>query len=72
MTKIIVVEDEQGLQTILKYNLEKDGYQTIAVMDGKKAIETIINEEPDLILLDWMLPNVPGIDLCREIRKNFV
>ena len=70
MTKIVIVEDEQGLQTILKYNLEKDGYQTIPVMDGKKAVETILNEEPDLILLDWMLPHVSGVEICKTVRQN--
>ncbi|MBP5534106.1 MAG: phosphate regulon transcriptional regulator PhoB [Alphaproteobacteria bacterium] len=70
MTKIVIVEDEQGLQTILKYNLEKDGYQTIPVMDGKKALETILKEEPDLILLDWMLPHVSGVEICKTVRQN--
>lgn len=70
MTKIIIVEDEQGLQTILKYNLEKEGYQTIPVMDGKKAIETILSEDPDLILLDWMLPHVSGVEICKMMRQN--
>ena len=70
MTKILVVEDEEGLQTILKYNLEKEGYQTIAVMDGKKAIETILAEDPDLILLDWMLPHVSGVEICKMMRQN--
>ena len=71
MTKILIVEDELALQTLLKYNLEKQGYETVQVMDGKDVISTALVEKPDLILLDWMLPNVPGIDLCREIRKNF-
>lgn len=70
MTKIIIVEDEQGLQTILKYNLEKEGYQTIPVMDGKKAIETILKEDPDLVLLDWMLPHVSGVEICKMMRQN--
>ena len=70
MTKIIIVEDEQGLQTILKYNLEKVGYQTIPVMDGKKAIETILHEDPDLILLDWMLPHISGVEICKMMRQN--
>ena len=71
MTKILIVEDEAGLQTLLKYNLEKQGYETVSVMDGKDVIATALAEKPSLILLDWMLPNVSGIDLCREIRKNF-
>ena len=71
MTKILIVEDEEALQTLLKYNLEKQGYETVSVMDGKDVIATALAEKPSLILLDWMLPNVSGIDLCREIRKNF-
>ena len=71
MTKILIVEDEAGLVTLLKYNLEKQGYETVTVMDGHEVIQTALTEKPDLILLDWMLPNVPGIDLCREMRKTF-
>ena len=70
MTKIVIVEDEQALQTILKYNLEKEGYQTIPVMDGKKAIETIEKGEADLVLLDWMLPHLSGVEICKQIRQN--
>ena len=71
MTKILIVEDEAGLVTLLKYNLEKQGYQTVSVMDGKEALTTALTEKPDLILLDWMLPNVSGIDICRNLRKTF-
>ena len=71
MTKILIVEDEQALVTLLKYNLEKQGYQTASVMDGKEAVSAAIVEKPDLILLDWMLPNVSGVDICRAMRKNY-
>lgn len=71
MTKIMIVEDEAGLVTLLKYNLEKMGYDTVTVMDGKEVMEVALSEKPDLILLDWMLPNVDGIDLCREIRRTY-
>jgi len=71
MTKIMIVEDEAALVTLLKYNLEKQGYETISVMDGKEVMNTAMTEKPDLILLDWMLPNVQGIDLCRDIRKSY-
>lgn len=71
MTKILIVEDEAALVTILKYNLEKQGYKAVAVTDGKEAVTTAILEKPDLILLDWMLPNISGIDICRNMRKNF-
>jgi two-component system phosphate regulon response regulator PhoB len=56
---------------LLKYNLEKQGYETVSVMDGKEAMRVAITEKPDLVLLDWMLPNVNGIDICREMRKNY-
>lgn len=71
MTKIMIVEDEVGLVTLLKYNLEKQGYETVSVMDGKDVISQAAATKPDLILMDWMLPNVSGIDLCREIRKTY-
>lgn len=71
MTKIMIVEDEIGLVTLLKYNLEKQGYETLVCTDGKNVMAFALSEKPDLILLDWMLPNVQGIDLCREIRKTY-
>ena len=71
MTKILIVEDEAGLITLLKYNLEKQGYETAVASDGKEVMMTALTEKPDLILLDWMLPNVSGLDLCREMRKTF-
>ena len=67
----MIVEDEAGLVTLLKYNLEKQGYETVHVMDGRDVITFALTEKPDLILLDWMLPNVTGIDLCREMRKTY-
>lgn len=70
MTKILIVEDEPGLVTLLKYNLEKQGFETAVAMDGKIVIQTVLTEHPDLILMDWMLPNVSGIDLCKEIRQT--
>ncbi len=71
MTKILIVEDEVGLVTLLKYNLEKQGYETLVCMDGKDVLTTALLENPDLILLDWMLPNISGIDLCQKIRKTY-
>lgn len=70
MVKIAIIEDEQGLQTILKYNLENEGYQTTGVMDGKKAMDVISSEVPDLILLDWMLPHLSGLEICKLVRQN--
>lgn len=71
MTKILIVEDEQGLVTLLSYNLEKQGYQVISCMDGQKVLNTVLTEKPDLILMDWMLPNVSGVELCQMIRQNY-
>jgi two-component system phosphate regulon response regulator PhoB len=70
MTKILIVEDEPGLVTLLQYNLERQEYETCTCFDGAKAMETLEKERPDLILLDWMLPNVSGVDLCRLIRRH--
>ena len=71
MTKILIVEDEQGLVTLLSYNLEKQGYQVSVCMDGQKVMNTVTAEKPDLILMDWMLPNVSGVELCQMIRQNY-
>ena len=71
MTKILIVEDEQGLVTLLSYNLEKQGYAIAVCMDGQKVMNTVISEKPDLILMDWMLPNISGVELCQMIRQNY-
>ena len=71
MTKILVVEDEQGLVTLLSYNLEKQGYQVVVCMDGQKVMNPVVTEKPDLILMDWMLPNISGVELCQMIRQNY-
>src|SRR5690625_1701839 len=69
-TKILVVDDEQPIADILKFNLEKEGYEVICAYDGDEAIELAEAEEPDLILLDIMLPKRDGNEVCREIRKT--
>ncbi|GGA70213.1 response regulator YycF [Ornithinibacillus halotolerans] len=68
--KILVVDDEQPIADILKFNLEKEGYEVIVANDGDTAIELALSENPDLILLDIMLPNKDGNEVCREIRKT--
>ncbi|HLR74385.1 MAG TPA: response regulator YycF [Virgibacillus sp.] len=69
-SKILVVDDEQPIADILKFNLEKEGYQVICAYDGDEAIKLAEEEEPDLILLDIMLPKKDGNEVCREIRKT--
>jgi two-component system phosphate regulon response regulator PhoB len=67
---ILVVEDETALTTLLTYNLERNGYRVTVASDGDEALLRIAEEMPDLVLLDWMLPNVSGIEVCRRIRAN--
>ncbi|WNQ11478.1 response regulator YycF [Paenibacillus aurantius] len=68
--KILVVDDERPIADILKFNLEKEGYQVVCAYDGGEAVELAFSEDPDLILLDLMLPVKDGMDVCREIRAK--
>jgi two-component system, OmpR family, phosphate regulon response regulator PhoB len=65
---VMVVEDEEALSTLLRYNLEAEGYKVDAVMRGDEAEIRLKEAVPDLVLLDWMLPGLSGIELCRRIR----
>jgi two-component system response regulator RegX3 len=70
MTRLLVVEDEQSLREPLVYLLQKEGYETIEAEDGIKAISLFETENPDLILLDLMLPGKSGSEVCRTIRAT--
>lgn len=70
MAKVLIVEDEKGLVKILKYNLEKEGYQVSAVGDGEAALTAARAEKPDLIILDLMIPKLDGFEVCRILRKD--
>jgi len=65
---ILVVEDEDALATLLHYNLEKEGYRVGLAGDGEEALIQIDEQAPDLVVLDWMLPKVSGIEVCRRLR----
>lgn len=65
---ILVVEDEDALLTLLEYNLEQEGYDVLLARDGEEADSLLYERLPDLILLDWMLPKLSGIELCRRLR----
>ena len=65
---ILVVEDEDALSTLLQYNLDKEGYDVVVAADGEEGLVQIDERQPDLVLLDWMLPKVSGIEVCRRIR----
>ncbi|GAA5265320.1 two-component system, OmpR family, phosphate regulon response regulator PhoB [Acidiphilium sp. MT5] len=67
---ILVVEDEAPLVTLLRYNLEKQGFKVDEAGDGTEALAKITECPPDLMLLDWMLPTLSGIELCRQIRRR--
>ncbi len=65
---ILVMEDEDALATLLQYNLEKEGYDVAVAADGEEGMLQIEERTPDLILLDWMLPKLSGIEVCRRVR----
>lgn len=67
---ILVVEDEAALVTLLRYNLEKSGYAVDEATDGEEALIRVAEAKPDLVLLDWMLPTLSGIEVCRQIRRR--
>ena len=67
---VLVVEDEAPLATMLRYNLEKQGFRVEEAVDGEEALTRIEEVKPDLVLLDWMLPVMSGIEVCRQIRRR--
>jgi two-component system phosphate regulon response regulator PhoB len=67
---VLVVEDEAALATMLRYNLEKQGFRVEEASDGQEALTRIAEVQPDLVLLDWMLPLMSGIEVCRQIRRR--
>lgn len=71
MKKVLVVDDEKPISDIVKFNLTKEGYEVFTAYDGEEALEVVKEVEPDLVLLDLMLPKIDGLEVCREIRKNF-
>ncbi len=68
--KIMIIEDEEDIVTLLRYNLEKEGFETCAVTDGEKAFNAIKINQPALILLDWMLPGLSGVEICKQVRYD--
>ena len=68
--KILVVDDEAILIETIAYNLEQAGYQVVTAADGVSALEAAQREQPDLIILDLMLPEMDGIEVCRQLRRE--
>lgn len=67
---VLLVEDEAPLVTLLRYNLEREGFRVATAQHGEEALVMIREETPDLILLDWMLPLVSGLEICRQLRRQ--
>lgn len=68
--KVLIVEDEKSIVDILRFNLEREGYQTLTAYDGRAGLEMALTKDPDLVLLDVMLPKMIGFDVCRGIRDK--
>lgn len=66
--RVLVVEDEESLHALLQYNLEKEGFSVDVAVDGEEALMMIDEHAPDIVILDWMLPKVSGIEVCRRLR----
>ncbi|WP_430464231.1 phosphate regulon transcriptional regulator PhoB [Tabrizicola sp.] len=67
---VLLVEDEPAQREILRYNLEAEGFDVVIACDGEEAMERVAEGLPDLILLDWMMPHVSGLEVCRRIRAR--
>ncbi|MEL7215550.1 MAG: phosphate regulon transcriptional regulator PhoB [Pseudomonadota bacterium] len=68
--KVLIVEDDEALAELLRYNLSREGFQVENVQDGEDALLAVEEGAPDLIVLDWMLPHVSGIEICRQLRAR--
>ena len=68
--KIFIVEDEKSIITLIKYNLEKEGYKVSSSENGEEALKEIKESAPDLVLLDWMLPDLSGVEICKQLKKS--
>jgi two-component system response regulator VicR len=71
LKKILVVDDEKPISDIVKFNLEKEGYEIATAYDGEEALKMVEEFQPDLILLDLMLPKIDGLEVAREVRKTY-
>ena len=69
-TKILIVEDEESISTLLDYNLAREEFETKIAVDGEDALLKVHEFQPDIVILDWMLPKVSGIEVCRRIRQD--
>lgn len=68
--KVLIIEDEEHISELIKYNLEASGYQVIAAYDGEEGLKAVFEHKPDLVILDLMLPKMDGISVCNKVRNN--
>ena len=68
--KVLIVDDEQAIRDVLVYNLKKEGYETIEAADGAEAVNMALEERPDLMLLDIMLPKLDGLSVCKRVKNQ--
>jgi two-component system phosphate regulon response regulator PhoB len=68
--RVLIVEDEPELVEMLRYNLEKEGFEVASAHDGEEGLAMIGEAKPDLVLLDWMMPHVSGLEVCRQLRRG--
>ncbi|MEM9262079.1 MAG: response regulator, partial [Pseudomonadota bacterium] len=69
-TKVLVVEDEESIVTLLEYNFRRENFQVIVANDGEDALLKVEETQPDIVILDWMLPKMSGVEVCRQLRSN--
>src|SRR5688572_2142725 len=70
--RVLIVEDEAALVELLRYNLEQSGFRVSVAFDGEEAIASVQEDTPDLVLLDWMLPLMSGVEVCRQLRRQTI
>lgn len=68
--KVLIVEDEPAIASLLRYNLERQGFRVREAADGEEALLMVKEERPDIVILDWMLPSVSGLEVCRALRRD--
>jgi two-component system phosphate regulon response regulator PhoB len=68
--KLLIIEDERSLQEVLTYNLEKEGFEVVVAADGHDGLRRVQSMQPDLVILDLMLPVIDGLEVCRQIRSD--
>ena len=69
-TKVLVVDDEQDILDLVRYHLEREGYQVVGCRDGRAALDLVSRERPDLVVLDLLMPGVDGLEVCRRLRQD--